>query len=253
MLTRGWARALFAAGGAAATIGAGAGPARAVEPIEGSWLFQNGEVLVQATGPGTFTGTVVKPTVFAGACPHPAGQQMWQINGSGMSYTGTHTWYGEDCSEKPGGESTWTITNSDPTSFTLRFCTVSPGDGPPTFDVAGNGVGGTICNELKRLLPPAPKPTFNTVVSLPKETRKCRSRRDFRIRLRQPKADPLVRATVQVNGRQVRVLAGTRLSAPVNLRGLPTGRYAVEIVATTASGRVIQGTRHYRTCARKRQ
>ena len=168
---------------------------------------------------------------------------MWQINGSAMSYTGTHTWYGADY-EKPGGESTWTITNNDPTSFTLRFCTVSPGDGPPTFYVAGNPVGGTICNELKRVLPPAPKPTFASVVSLQGDC-KCRSRRDFRIRLRAPKADPLVRATVQVNGKQVRVLAGTRLTAPVNLRGLPTGRYAVKIVATTASGRVIQGTRHY--------
>ena len=81
------------------------------------------------------------------------------------------------------------------------------------------------------MLPPAPKPTFSSVVSLPKETRKCRSRRDFRIHLRTPKADPLVRATVQVNGKQVRVLAGRACTAPVNLRGLPTGRYAVKIVA----------------------
>ena len=49
------------------------------------------------------------------------------------------------------------------------------------------------------------------------------------------------------------MLAGARLTAPVNLRGLPAGRYAVKIVATTASGRVIQGTRRYRTCARKRR
>jgi len=250
MLIRGWARALFVAGAAVATFAAGAGPARAVEPIEGSWLFDNGEVLVQATGPGTFTGTVVKPTQFA-SCPHPAGQQMWQISGSGASYTGTHVWYGADCTEKPGGESTWTITSTDPANFTLRFCTVDVGGGPPMFDAAGNPLAGTICNDLKRLLPPAPKPTFATVVSLPKETRKCRSRRDFRIRLREPKADPLVRATVQVNGRQVRVLSGARLTAPVNLRGLPKGRYTVKIVATTASGRVIQGTRRYRTCARK--
>ena len=61
-----------------------------------------------------------------------------------------------------------------------------------------------------------------------------------------------MRATVQVNGRRVRLLAGARLTAPVNLRGLPAGRYTVKIVATTASGRVIQGTRRYRTCARKR-
>jgi hypothetical protein len=251
MVTRGWARALFVAGGAVATIAAGAGPARAVEAIEGSWLFDSGEVLVQATGPGTFTGTVVKPTQFA-TCPHPAGQQMWQISGSGLSYTGTHVWYGQDCTEKPGGAATWTITSTDPANFTLRFCTVTPGGGPPAFDASGNPLAGTICNDLKRLLAPAPPPSFNAVVSLPKQTRTCRSRRAFRIRLREPKADPLVRATVQVNGRQVRVLAGTRLTAPVNLQGLPTGRYTVKIVAKTASGRVIQGTRRYRTCARKR-
>jgi hypothetical protein len=251
MLTRGRARGLFVGGAAVATFAAIAGPARAAELIEGSWQFESGEVLVQATGPGTFTGTVVKPTQFA-TCPHPAGQQMWQINGGGMSYTGTHVWYGADCSEQPGGESTWTITSTDPANFTLRFCTVAVGGGPPTFDPAGNPLAGTICNDLKRLLPPGPKPTFNSVVSLPKETSKCRSRRDFRIRLRGPKTDPLVRATVHVNDLQVRVLVGARLTAPVNLRGLPKGRYTVKIVATTASGRVIRGTRKYRTCARKR-
>jgi hypothetical protein len=252
MLRRGRTRALVVGGATMAAIAAGAGPAPAAEPIEGSWLFDSGEVLVQATGPGTYTGTVVKPTQFA-TCPHPAGQQMWQINGSAMSYAGTHVWYGQDCTEKPGGQSTWTITSTDPANFTLRFCTVDVGGGPPTFDAAGNPLPGTICNSLKRLLPPGPKPTFNSVVSLPKETRKCRSRRDFRIRLREPKADPLVRATVHVNDLQVRVLAGARLTAPVNLRGLPRGRYTVKIVATTASGRVIRGTRKYRTCARKRR
>jgi hypothetical protein len=88
---------------------------------------------------------------------------------------------------------------------------------------------------------------------LPKATRKCRSKRNFRIRLRQPKADPLVRATVKVNGRQVKVVTGTRLTAPVDLRGLPKGRYTVKIAATTATGRVIQGTRKYRTCVPKRR
>ena len=252
MLTRRWARALFAAGGAAATIAAGAGPARALEPIEGSWLLGSGEVLVQATGPGNFTGTVVKPTQFSATCPNPVGQQMWQINGGGVSYTGTHIWHGEDCSEKPGGQSTWMITSTDPANLTLRFCTAMPGSGPPLVDAAGNPLAGTQCHDLTRF-PAVPKPKFDTVVSLPKQTRKCRSRRDFRIRLREPKADPLVRATVQVKGRQVRVLAGKRLTAPVNLRDLPKGRYAVKIVATTASGSVIQGTRHYRTCARQRR
>jgi hypothetical protein len=250
-VTRRRARALCVAGAAAATIAAGAGPARAAEPIEGSWRFGSGEVLVQATAPGTFQGTVVKATQFSATCPNPAGQVLWQIAGRGAAYAGTHVWHGEDCSGKPGGQATWTITSSDPANLTLRFCTAPPGGGPPMVDAAGNPLMGTECHDLKRF-PALPKPKFETIASLPKQTRTCRSRRDFRIRLREPKADPLVRATVHVNGRRVRLLAGARLTAPVNLRGLPTGRYTVKIVATTASGRVIQGTRRYRTCARKR-
>ena len=233
-----------------------AAPAQAADQIEGSWLFENGEVLVQATGPGTFKGTVVKPTRFT-ACTHPVGQAMWQINGTGASYAGAHVWYSSACDEQPGGQSTWQITSTDPANYTLRFCTVAPGGGPPTFDPpgdpAGTPTGDTRCHDLKRILPPQAAPTFKSVVSLPKATRKCRSRRNFRIRLRAPKADPLVRATVSVNGKRVRVVVGSRLTAPVDLRNLPKGRYTVKIVATTASSRVVQGTRKYRTCVPKRK
>ena len=233
-----------------------AAPAQAADQIEGSWLFENGEVLVQATGPGTFKGTVVKPTRFT-ACTHPVGQAMWQINGTGASYAGAHVWYSSACDEQPGGQSTWQITSTDPANYTLRFCTVAPGGGPPTFDPpgdpAGTPTGDTRCHDLERILPPQAAPTFAGVVALPKATRKCRSRRNFRIRLRAPKADPLVRATVSVNGKRVRVVVGTRLTAPVDLRNLPKGRYTVKIVATTASSRVVQGTRKYRTCVPKRK
>jgi hypothetical protein len=242
---------LAIAGGALVALAAGPGLAEAAEPIEGSWLFQDGEVLVQASGPGAFQGTVVKPTRFAN-CPHPAGERMWEMSGSATSYSGTHIWYRPDCSADPGGQSTWTITSTDAANFTLRFCTVAPSGGAPAFDAAGNPLPGTSCNDLKRVRPPQPTPTFERVVALPKQTRKCRSRRNFRIRLREPKADPLVRATVHVNGKRVKVLAGARLTAPVNLRGLPKGRYTVKIAATTTSGRVIRGTRRYRTCAPKR-
>jgi hypothetical protein len=182
---------------------------------------------------------------------------MWQINGTGASYAGAHIWYSSACDEQPGGQSTWQITSTDPANYTLRFCTVAPGGGPPTFDPpgdpAGTPTGDTRCHDLKRILPPQAAPTFKSVVSLPKATRKCRSRRNFRIRLRAPKADPLVRATVNVNGKRVRVVVGTRLTAPVDLRNLPKGRYTVKIVATTASSRVVQGTRKYRTCVPKRK
>jgi hypothetical protein len=235
----------------AAAVGAAvmalAAPAFAADQIEGSWLFESGQVLVEATGPGTFKGTVVEPTRFT-ACTHPVGQVMWQIAGAGASYTGTHIWYTSECAENPGGQSSWQILTTEPANYTLRFCTVAPGGGPPTVDPAtGTPTGDTRCHELKRVLPPQAKPTFTSVVILPK-ARKCRSRRSFRIRLREPKADPLVSAIVNLNGRRVRVVKGKRLTAPVDLRNLPRGRYAVKIVATTATGRVLQGTRRYRTC-----
>jgi hypothetical protein len=100
-----------------------------------------------------------------------------------------------------------------------------------------------------RPLPPA----FgaNGVFVLP-NNRRCVSRRNFRIRIRrQRRGVTLVSAAVAVNGRRVAVRRGARLTAPVDLRGLPRGRFTVRISALTADGRAISGTRRYRTCARR--
>jgi hypothetical protein len=79
----------------------------------------------------------------------------------------------------------------------------------------------------------------------------CASRRDFRIRLRVPRGQRLRSAKVYVNGRRVRVLRGRRLTATVDLRHLPRGRFTVRVVGVTSSGRVITETRRYRTCTPK--
>ena len=84
-------------------------------------------------------------------------------------------------------------------------------------------------------------------------TRRCVSRRNFRIRLREPKGTKFRRATVKVNGKLVATRKGKRVTAPVDLRGLPKGRYKVEIRITTSTGRVIKGTRRYRTCVAKKK
>jgi hypothetical protein len=55
-------------------------------------------------------------------------------------------------------------------------------------------------------------------------------------------------AKVFVNGRQVKVVRGRRLVSPVDLRGLPKGRFVVKILVTTSSGRHLVGTRRYHTC-----
>lgn len=99
---------------------------------------------------------------------------------------------------------------------------------------------------------PAPVPSFASVVTLP-SARRCVSRRRFRIRLRTPKGETITDARVFVNGKRVRVVRGSRLRAPVDLRGLPKGRFTVKIEVRTKSGRTIRGTRRYRTCTPKRR
>ena len=79
-------------------------------------------------------------------------------------------------------------------------------------------------------------------------TRACASRRVFQIRLRVPRGTAVRRAIVAVNGTRVRVLRGRRLRAPIDLRGLPRGRFTVTITLELADGRKITTRRLYRTC-----
>ena len=86
-----------------------------------------------------------------------------------------------------------------------------------------------------------------------KSKKKCVSRRKFPIRLRAPKGQRLARATVYVNGKRVQTIRGRkRLRAPVDLRGLPKGKFKVRIVAVTSQGRRIVSTRTYRTCTKRK-
>ncbi len=79
------------------------------------------------------------------------------------------------------------------------------------------------------------------------------SRRSFKIRVRKIKGVTFVRATVRVKGRRVKVVKGRRLTAPVNLKGLPKGRFTVTITALATDGRTVSGTRRYRTCESQRK
>ncbi len=96
--------------------------------------------------------------------------------------------------------------------------------------------------------PVAKKPAFTSVVKLP-SARRCLSRRSFRIRLRAPKGVKLRSVTVTVSGHKVKTVKGKRLRAPVDLRGLPKGRYTVRITVRLGNGTVLRGSRTYRTCA----
>lgn len=103
--------------------------------------------------------------------------------------------------------------------------------------------------------PPAAQPasvSFTSIATLP-SAKACVSRRNFRIRLRQPTGAKLTNATVKVNGKTVATRKGARVTAPVDLRGLPKGRFTVSITLKLADGRTVKGSRAYRTCAPKRR
>jgi hypothetical protein len=112
---------------------------------------------------------------------------------------------------------------------------IAPGK-PGTPQVAGSGG------------PPQAQPAAQLPTS-----RRCASRRTFVIHLRRaPKGDKVLSATVNVNGKRVKVLRGKRLHAPVSLRGLPAGTVRVSITATTRKHRHLRSVRIYRTCAKKK-
>jgi hypothetical protein len=96
------------------------------------------------------------------------------------------------------------------------------------------------------------KPRARDVIRFP-STRRCVSRRAFRIRLRRPNGLRLVSARVVLNGKRLRVVKGRRLTSAIVLRGLPKGRFKVKITVTTSTGQRLTGTRKYHTCTKKRR
>jgi hypothetical protein len=94
----------------------------------------------------------------------------------------------------------------------------------------------------------------NSALRLPAgaSARACTSRRAFKIRINPPRGVRFTKVTVRLNNRLISVRRGKRVTAAVNLRGLPRGRFTLRVVATTARGRHISRTRHYVTCVKSK-
>jgi uncharacterized delta-60 repeat protein len=101
--------------------------------------------------------------------------------------------------------------------------------------------------------PATAKPVSAASVNPLPAAKSCVSRRSFKIRLRIPRGDVATSAAVKVNGKQVKVVKGSRLRAAIDLRGLPKGKATISIVVRLAGGKKpLTGTRVYRTCVPKR-
>jgi 6-phosphogluconolactonase (cycloisomerase 2 family) len=98
---------------------------------------------------------------------------------------------------------------------------------------------------------PAPKPQA-AVLGLP-ASKRCASRRSFRITLKAPRGQKAKSILVLVNNKKVKSLTGKKVTAPVDLRGLPKGKFTVKITMTTVSGKTLTQSRSYKTCVPKRK
>jgi hypothetical protein len=104
--------------------------------------------------------------------------------------------------------------------------------------------------------PPVTKPPIETVapqaVGLP-SAKVCVSGRHFTIHLRKVRGEKVVSARVFVKGKAVRTIKGKQLTAAIDLRGLPRGKFVVRIVVTTVSGKRFAGKRTYHTCTGRKK
>jgi len=85
--------------------------------------------------------------------------------------------------------------------------------------------------------------------SLPKS---CASRRAFTIHLAQ-KPSRVRSVTVTVNGKTVKTAKGKRITAKIDLRGLPKSLARITVEVRTKAGKTLRSARTYRTCTPKKR
>jgi hypothetical protein len=225
--------------------------------IEGVWSFGGGAVAIKGLSDGTLQGTVVNPTKFA-TCDHPAGQVMWtgmnlQADGS---FWGLHQWFhgGEKCEVNPVlGLTAWRVLVDSAGARRLVVCFSTPGDNSqPTIAPNGSTANATFgCTESSPIAPlpkSNDKAEFVKVVEIPGATA-CRARRSLKIKLHNPKYDPLKEVLVRVKGKKVADVKGTeRLKKGIRIKNLPEGTFKMSVLAITVLNRRLKGSRTYNAC-----
>ena len=120
------------------------------------------------------------------------------------------------------------------------------GDIPPSFP------------KPSPIAPPAPMPpakpvaagpSFDDLVALP-SAKRCQRARKFKVRIRSYRSDPVVAATLRINGRKVASAKGSKLKKGLRVRKLPRKKFGAIVEVTTRSGHKTAGQRTYRVCSR---
>lgn len=243
-----------------------AAPAGAASEIEGVWSFNGGEVAVKPAAGGRFVGIVTSPTKFA-ECIHQAGEYMWtemtlQTDGS---YWGHHVWFFEkSCQPNPvPGPTAWRVMHNAEGERYLKVCFSEPGKSQPT--IAPNGATTNVSDKCVESSPTAPLPvvshspasqgitkaeeiSFANTILLPKANQ-CVRKGTLRIKIKEPKRDPLKQVLVQIKKRTIaNVRSIKRIEHGIVLRHLPTGTYTLKVLAVTVLNQRLSGHRTYYSC-----
>jgi hypothetical protein len=230
--------------------------AGATASIERVWSFNGGAVDVLAQPNGTLIGVVSAPTKFA-KCIHPVNEQMWiemRLQPDG-SYWGQHLWYFEppSCVANPNrGPTAWRVLQNSSGEAFLRVCFSAPESNmQPTIAPDGTSAHATygcVDSAYIAALPPTPKKGSGALFGLP-STKMCVKARSLKIKLHNPKYDPLKQVIVWVNGKKViSIHTARKLKQPIRLTHLPNGRFKVKILAITILNHRLAITRTYHSC-----
>ena len=98
----------------------------------------------------------------------------------------------------------------------------------------------------------AKAPKVSSLIDRP-ATKKCVSRRRLGLRVKRSIVGQVRSVTVFVSGKRKSRITGRRLKLPVDLRGLPKGRFKVKLVVVLRDGRTSSDTRRYRTCTPRKR
>jgi hypothetical protein len=248
----------------AVTIGTTVASATAISATgpEGVWSFNGGEIAVQKTASGEFTGTVVRETRFA-ECAHPVGQEIWkrvtpQADGS---FWGVHQWYvqqGGKCltNENYVGPTAFRVLSNPEGKRYLMVCFSRPGGPQPTISATGASSEDTFgCSDSMLTAPLSSGAlSFHSVVSGLPSARACLSKRRFMIHVRDPRNDAFKLVKVTIVGKRLKTRRhGSYVAATVDLRGLHKGTFTLHITGVTVQGRKLNGSRTFHTCTRGRR
>jgi hypothetical protein len=166
----------------------------------------------------------------------------------GVAYLGAKITAGVD----QGGYEYWRVTQGGPgvgtvagLLFASEVC-YSPADADPGWNIFTINTGTITISEVE---PPAPVEVFGAkgIVQAP-SAKQCLSRRSFTIHVRQYKGVHYKEVAVYLSTKRISVSRGRRISAPIDLKGLPRGVYTITITVITNRGSRITGTRTYHTC-----